>query len=82
MKTIRIEYRPMPTLTKAEIEHLRFLTIVPPEEKRSLFKYWLDHFSHLDLLHTAIVTVGNKIVGWAAANMGESWNLGMVGGIY
>lgn len=78
MREANIVYRPMNELREFEKEYLHSLTIDPSPSKRSLFRYWLDHFSHLDLLHTALVMRNGKIIGWSAANMSESWNRGMI----
>lgn len=77
---IEIIYRPMPSLNEGEKEILRKLTIDNlANGKRSLFKRWIDYYSNLGLLHTSIVYSNDEIVGWAAANMGDGWNCGLIG---
>lgn len=74
-------YRPMKDLTESEKDVLRTLTIPhnPGKGKRSVFRYWLDYYSGADTLHTVLIKYGKEIVGWAAANMGDIWNRGVIG---
>lgn len=70
----------MPSLNESEKEILHKLTIDNLSNgKRSLFKRWLDYYSNLNLLHTSIVYSNEEIIGWAAANMGDGWNCGLIG---
>ncbi len=76
---VRIDYRPMQSLSELEMNVLKTLTLKPVGEKRSIFMRWLDCFSNQDCMHTTLVYDGEEIIGWAGANMHDGWNNGMIG---
>lgn len=69
----------MPNLNELEKNILKTLTLEPADGRKSIFNRWIDCFSNQDCMHTTLVYCDNEIIGWAAANMHDGWNNGMIG---